>query len=108
MFLFRKIDKKTVLIYTIVGVYQTLYKIRRFKKIIFSKSATNLKITISQRSLSNLGLLLFLFEFNNFSFLIDIIDNMIIMSVSYYQSCGHVIQTYLLYCRSNNLSLYES
>ena len=37
--------------------------------------ATNLKITISQRSLRNLGLLPFLFEFYNFSFLIDIIDN---------------------------------
>ena len=100
--------KKMGQIYTKIGVYQNFYKNSRFKQIIFSKYATNLKTTISQRSLSNLGLLLLLFEFNNFSFLIDIIDNIIITSVSRDQSSGHVIRTYLLYCRSNNLSLYES
>ena len=52
-----------------------LYTNSRFKRIIFSKYTTNLKKTISQRSLSDLGLLLLLFELNNFSFLIDIIDN---------------------------------
>ena len=31
--------------------------------------------TISQRSLSNLGLLLLLFKFNNFSFIKDMIEN---------------------------------
>ena len=35
-----------------------LYKSCSIKQIIFSKYATNLKTTISQRSLSNLGLLL--------------------------------------------------
>ena len=45
-------------------------------------NTTSLKTTISQRNLSNLGLLLLLLEFNNFLFLIDIIDNIIITSVS--------------------------
>ena len=63
-----------------------LYKNSKFK---YSKYATNLKTTKSQRSLSNLGLLLLLFEFNNFSFLIDIykIDNIIITSISRDQNC---------------------
>ena len=52
-----------------------MYKIRSIKQIIFNKYRTNLKTTISQRSLRNSSLLLLLFEFNNFSFLIDIIDN---------------------------------
>ena len=41
---------------------------------IFSKYATNLKTTNSQRSPRNLGLLLLLFEFNTNSLLTDIID----------------------------------
>ena len=47
-------------------IYKILYKNSyRFKQIIFSKYATNLKTTISKRSLSNLGLLLFFnFIFN--------------------------------------------
>ena len=61
------------------SIYINLKK-RRFKYNIFSKYATNLKTTISQRSLSNLGLLILLFKFNNFSFLIDIIDNIITYS----------------------------
>ena len=62
--------------------YKTLNKNSRFKRIIFSKYTTNMKTTITQRSLRNLGLLLILFEFNSFSFLIDIIDNIINTSVS--------------------------
>ena len=50
--------------------------------VIFGKFSTNLKTTISQRSLKNLGLLLLLFEFNSFSFLIDISDNIITTSGS--------------------------
>ena len=50
------------------------YKIRSTKQIISNKYATNLKTRISQRSLGNSCLLLLLFEYNNFSFLIDIID----------------------------------
>ena len=46
------------------------------KQIQFNKYATNLKKKIFQRSLRNSILLLLLFEFNNFSFKIDIIDNM--------------------------------
>ena len=59
-----------------------LYKNSRFKKILFNKYATNLKTTISQRSLRSLGFLLILFECNNFSFLTDMIDNNSYRSVS--------------------------
>ena len=59
MFLSREIDIK--LCYTKIGIYQVSYKICRFKQIIFSKYATNLKTTISQTSLSNLGLIFSIF-----------------------------------------------
>ena len=108
MFISQEFYTKLCQIYTKIGIYQILYKIRRFKQIIFSKYATHLKTTISQRSLSNLGLLLLSFKFNNFSFLIEIIDNVIITSVTRDQSSGDVIRTYLLYCRRNNLRNYES
>jgi len=65
-----------------IYICKILYKNCRFKQIIFNKYATNLKTTICQRSLKNLGLLLLLFEFNKFSFLKDIIDNIITTSVS--------------------------
>ena len=52
-----------------------MYKICRIKR----SFSTNLKTRISQRSLRNSSLLLLLFEFNNFSFLIDI-DNIIYTS----------------------------
>ena len=51
-----------------------------------TRNATNLKTTISHRSLRNSGLLLLLFEFNNFSFLINIIDNIIYTSGSCHQN----------------------
>ena len=57
-----------------------LYKSCSIKQI--RKYATNLKTTISQRSLSNLGLRIILFKFNNISILIDIIYNIIITSIS--------------------------
>ena len=59
-----------ILIYTKIGIYQILYKISRFKQIIFSKYATNLKTTISQRSLNNLDFFLLLFGFNDLKDLI--------------------------------------
>jgi len=59
------------------------------KQIMFSKDAANLKTTISQRSLRNSSLLLLLFEFNNFSFLIDIIDNIIYASGTCHQNSNH-------------------
>ena len=62
------------------------YKIRSIKQIIYNKYATNLKTRISQRSLRNSSLLLLLFEFNNFSFLIDIIDNIIYASGTCHQN----------------------
>ena len=85
MFLSLEIDIKLCQIYIKIYIYKILYKNSRFKWIIFIKYTTNLKTMISQRSLRNLNLLLLLFEFNNFSFLIDIIDNIINTSVS----CAH-------------------
>ena len=60
--------------YTKTYIYKILYKNLRFKQIISSKYTTHLKTTIFQKSLKNSGLLL-IFEFNIFSFLIDIIYN---------------------------------
>ena len=67
MFLSREIDIK-------------LYNICSVKQILFDKYATNLKTTISQRSLRNLVVLQLLIEFNNFSYSIDIINNIIYTS----------------------------
>ena len=72
------IDIKLCQIY----VHILLYKNRRVKQIIFSKYSIKVKTTISQRRMKNLGLLLLLFEFNNFSSIIDIIDNIVYTSVS--------------------------
>ena len=97
MFLSREIDIKLCQIFTKIHKYTILYKSSRFKQIIFSKYANNLKTTISQRSLIVTGfLLLFLFLL-----LIDIIDKIILKSVSHDQNShqwrcsiltGHVIQ----------------
>jgi len=59
MFLSREIDIQLCKIYTKIDIYTILYKSSVFKKIKFSKYATNLKTMISQRKLSNLGLLQF-------------------------------------------------
>ena len=99
IFLSREIDIKLCQIYKKISIYKIVYKNIRFKQIIFSKY---LKTTISQRSLSNLGLLLLLFEFNNFSFLIDIIDNIIYTSGSCHQNsnqwqCSIIVTCLRLY-----------
>ena len=52
------------------------FKIRSIKQIIFNNYATNLEL-ITQRSLRMSSLLILLSEFNNFSFLIDLIDYII-------------------------------
>ena len=83
MFLSREINIKLFQNYTKTYICKILYKSCSIKQIIFNKYATNLKTTISQSSLRNLGLLLLLFEFNHFSFVIDIIDHII----STYGSC---------------------
>ena len=68
----------------ILFIYKSLYKNGRFKRIIFSKYTTNQSENNDiQESQRKLGLLLLSFEFNNFSFLINIIDNTINTSVSY-------------------------
>ena len=72
--------------YTKTYICKILFKIGNIKQIIFNKYASNLKITISQRSLRNSSLLLLLFEFNNFSFLIDIIDNILYASGTCHQN----------------------
>ena len=54
-----------------------MFKISRFKQIIFRKYATNLKTIISDRSL---GISDFLLLYFFFAFLIDLIDNIISFS----------------------------
>ena len=66
----------------LIFLYKEQQLFKNHEKIIFSKYSTNLKTTISQKIVKNSGLLLFLFDFKNFSFLIHIIDNIIDMSVS--------------------------
>ena len=58
MFLSREIDIKQCQNYTKTHIFEIKYQILSFKQIIFSKCATNLKTTISQRSLKNSGLIL--------------------------------------------------
>mgnify|MGYP000144096134 CR=1 FL=1 len=55
---FREIDKKRRQLYTKIHIYTILYKSCSFKQIIYNNYATNLKTTISQRSLRISGLLL--------------------------------------------------
>ena len=86
MFLSREIDIKLCQNDTETYVCKILYKIRNIEQIIFNKYTTNLKTSISQRSLRNSSLLLLLFEFDNFSFLIDIIDNIIYASETWLQN----------------------
>ena len=117
MFLSREIDIKRFQNYTKTYICKILHKIRSIKQIIFNKYATNLKTTISQRSLRNSSLLLLLFEFN----INDIIDNIfmrlehvtrtptncsavllshvsvcIIYCTAIGGSYGHVMRTYIL------------
>ena len=92
-------------------ICKILYKILNIKQIIFNKDATNLKTSICQKSLRNSSLLLFLSEFNNFSFLIDIIDNIIYASGTCHQNsnqwrCSIIVTslclnhvTSILHCR---------
>jgi len=76
MFLSREIDIKLCQIYTKIYIYAISYKSFNIILIIFSKYTTNLKMTISHRSLRISGLLLFFF----FAFLIDINDKIITYS----------------------------
>ena len=73
---------------------KNVYEKCKFKQILCCKYATNLKTTISQWSLSNLGLLLLLFEFNNFSFSIKIMDNILYTSVSCDQNSSNSREVY--------------
>ena len=87
MFLSQEIDIKLWQNYTETYKCKILYKIFNIKQIfIFYKYATNLKTMTSQRSLRNSGVLLSLFEFNNFSFIIGIIDNIIYAPGSCHQN----------------------
>ena len=102
MFLSREMDIKLYTNYTKTYICKMLYKIRSIKQIIFNKYAINLKMTISQRSLRNSGWLQSWFEFNNFSFLIEIIDNIIYTSGSCHQNsnqlqCSIIVTCLLLY-----------
>ena len=94
MFLSREIDKKFCQIFTKMYM-KNVYEKCKFKQILCCKYATNLKTTIFQWSLSNLGLLLLLFEFNNFSFSIKIIRPYHVTRTHPIAGkyTGHVIQT---------------
>ena len=81
MFLSREIDIKPCQIYTKIHISAILYISFSIRQIIFNKYATNLKTTISHRSLRISGLLLNNFFY--FAFLIDIID-IIIRYCPYY------------------------
>ena len=88
--------------YTKTYISKIQYKISSIKQIIFNKYATNLITTISQRSLRNSSLPLLLFEFNNFSVLIDIIDNIIYASGTCHQTsnqwqCSIIVTCLRLY-----------
>ena len=83
MFLSREIYIKLCQNYTkTLCINEIWYSNLSYKHTIFSKYATSLKTTISHRRLENSGLLLLLFELNDFLFLIDMIDNIIDTSVS--------------------------
>ena len=88
MFLSREIDIKLCWNYTNIYICKFLYKICSIKQIIFNKYAINLKTIISQRSLRNSSVLQLLFEFNNFSFLIDIINNIIFTFGTCHLNCN--------------------
>ena len=60
----QEIDVELCQIYTKIHGYEILYKSFSIKQIIFNKYATNLKTTISHRSLKILGLCLLYFFFN--------------------------------------------
>ena len=77
MFMSREIDIKLCQNYTKILMYEIFYKSSRFKQIMFSKYATNLKTIVSHRSLRISDLFLFHFFHFYFAFLIYIIDNII-------------------------------
>jgi len=80
MFLSREIDIKLCQNYTKTDIGPILYKSYSIKQIISINYATNLKRTISLRSLRISDLLMLSFFNFNFSFSIDIIDNIIAYS----------------------------
>ena len=75
----KEIDVKLCQNFTKTYIHKIWYFNQSLKQIIFSTYETNLKTTISQ------SFFLLLFEYNNFSFLIDIIDT----SVSRQQNSHH-------------------
>ena len=76
-----EIDMKLCQVFTKIHIYPILYKSCSIKQIIYSKYATNLKMTISHRSLRISGLLLSQFFILHFAFSIDVIDNIITYSL---------------------------
>ena len=80
MYLSREIDIKVCQIYTKIHIYiyAILNKSCSIKRMIFNKCATNLKTTISNRSLRISGLLLYYYIY--LAFCIGIIDNIITYS----------------------------
>ena len=112
MFLSREIDIKLCQIYTKTFICKILYNICTIKQIIFNKHATNLKTTIYRRNLRTSGLLILGFEFNNFSFLKDIIDNIIYTSGSWGENsnqwqCSIIVTCLRLYHVTSILHCYQ-
>ena len=79
MFLSRENDIKLCQNYTKIHIYTILYTSSRFKQIIFSKYATNLKTSMSQEPEYLRFALFIIFNFY-FAVLIDKIDNIITYS----------------------------
>ena len=108
MFLSREIDIKLCQIYTKTFICKILYNICIIKQIIFNKHATNLKTTIYRRNLRTSGLLILVFEFNNFSFLKDIIDNIIYTSGSLDQNSSQWQCSIIVTCLSVSRDQYTT
>ena len=106
MFLSREVDIKLCQNYTKSYIYQISYKIRIIKQTIFNKYATNLKTTISYRSLRISDLLLLKIVIFYFALFIGIIDNSITYSLYSVQSPKS--QYYVTKTSSNGSAVYWS
>ena len=90
MFLSREIDIKPCQKNTKTYICKIWYKNLSFKQIIFCKYATNLKTTISWRSLKKLRFALIIIWTNNFSLLKDEINTFVSRDQNSHQwQCSH-------------------
>ena len=87
IFLFREIYIKLCQIYTKIHINSILYRHRRFKQIIFSEHATNLKTKISKRNL------VVTWGFSNYYFIISIFIFLLISLLILFISLYYVART---------------